>query len=76
MFKGTPITPVEATKTSSAFTFNAFPQRTVIFFAFSKPSLPVQVLALPLLIMMACAHLLLKCFLVISSGAPLTLFFV
>ena len=76
ILRGTPITPVEATSTSSFLILNALAQRWVIFFAFDKPSSPLQVLAFPLLIIIAWAFLLIKCCLVIVSGAPFTLFFV
>ena len=70
---GWPITPVEATMTSSAFTPMYFSTSAHMPSAISTP-LALQVLALPLLQMTACAMPFSTCFCVTRIGAPLTRF--
>ena len=70
---GWPITPVEATITSSAFTPMYCSTREHMPSAISMP-LALQVLALPLLQMTACAMPFSTCFCVTRMGAPLTRF--
>ena len=71
MSSGWPITPVEATTTSDGLMCRACPRRLLICSAISMP-LALQVLALPLLQMMACALPSARCCFVTTSGAPLT----
>ena len=70
---GCPITPVEATTTSSSLSPVSRATSAHISSATCTPS-ALQVLALPLLHTIACAKPLAKCALVTSSGAPLTRF--
>ena len=71
MFSGSPMTPVEATTTSSGRMDSAFAVRADICSAISIP-LALQVLALPLLQITAWAVPSLRCALVTFRGAPLT----
>ena len=70
-----PITPVEATTMSSGLSPSSRAASPLIFSAISMPS-ALQVLALPLLQMTACALPSERCRLVTMSGAPLTRFVV
>ena len=70
-----PMTPVEATMTSSAAMPSSLASSAQVSSAISMPS-ALQVLALPLLQMTARALPSARCFLVTSSGAPLTRFVV
>ena len=73
MSSGWPITPVEATTTSSAGMPRAFAVRSHIASATSTPS-ALQVFALPLLQITACARPFCRCAFVTAIGAPLTRF--
>ena len=73
MERGWPMTPVEATTTSSAKMPSASAVSAQVFCAISTP-LALQVLALPLLQMMALALPSATCLRVTVMGAPNTLF--
>ena len=70
-----PMTPVEATTTSELWICRAWASSSLICSAISMP-LALQVLALPLLQMTACALPSARCCFVTTSGAPLTRFVV
>ena len=72
---GSPITPVEATMTSDESMPATFVTRAHIFSATSSPSL-LQVFALPLLHITACATPFAMLRFVTSTGAPFTRFWV
>ena len=72
---GSPITPVDATMTSRAAMPSASPTSAAVSSAIAAP-FQLQVLALPLLQMTACALPSARCALVTVSGAPLTRFVV
>ena len=72
---GWPMTPVEATATSSGAMPSASAVRAQVCSAISAP-FALQVLALPLLHTTACARPSVRCRFVTASGAPLTRFVV
>ncbi len=72
MGSGSPITPVEQTRTSSGGTSRAFAVLSTMVQASFNPSSPVQALALPLLAIIALAFPLFICWEETSTGAALT----
>ena len=75
MLSGWPMTPVDATTTSSARIPRASAVKLLICSAMSMPS-ALQVLAFPLLQMTACAVPSAMCVFVTVRGAPFTRFVV
>ena len=76
MGSGTPITPVDATRTNPVGRSSASAARRAISAASARPASPVQALALPLLTTIACARPaeIARC--VYRTGAALTRFVV
>ena len=74
--RGLPITPVEATRTSSERTPNCFAARSAVLRASFSPAVPVQALAHPAFAIIALALPFWICSWVRITGAAFTLFVV